>query len=828
MRALAVVALCACGSAEPPSATPAPPKPIGIDAAVPEPAPTLRLPDGVTPLAYNLRLELGSTADAFKGSVTITLRLDRVTRTIWLHASELTLAAARSSAGAVTIGTPGPHDLLPLELAAPQGPGELTLTIDYTGAAQHDQEGLFRQGGFMFSQAEAAFARRFVPCFDEPRFKAAWRVTLVTPKTDVALANAPAVGEKVLPDGRREVTFAEIAALPSYLVAVAAGPFAIVDAGKVGRAAVPLRIAVHKRDVKRTAFAVRTTPKIVDALERYFDQPLPLAKLDLLAVPELFGAMEHPGLVTFSSEILLGSERDPAYRRRFIRVCAHELAHQWMGNLVTPAWWDDLWLAEAFATFLGDKAAAELGAFDDEALRMQIDREDALAADAEPVPSALHRAIAAGDDIDDTFDAIAYEKGRAVLVMFERFVGADAMRTALRAYVAAHAGKTATTEDFAAALAGASSAGVGNALVSLVQHAGTPVVELSLRCTGGPPAVIAHARDGVTVPVCVRTPAGSTCALAGDRAELPQPACPAWLVGNDGGTGYYQVVTTAPPAPLASLTPAERLAGADDVAGAVRRGELAPAAAAVAIQALIASKDPYAELGAVSIAQAIDPLVGDAERAAWSAWLGKTFAAALTAKALFGPAKPVAYARREALLALVPGSVLDRTVVARARKALDRELAARDRDPELLGLTLHLAGHAGGKTLWAAVARVVATDEDAAPALLEAAPALGPAFATEIFAVIQRSSLSAEERAQAVVALLVDPGTRDAAWKVVAPALPELMKALEPKARQELVEGLGGTCSATIRDALPGTPAVTQIDRCLARRAAAGPVRLPD
>ncbi len=845
----------ACGSAEPPQrkVTSAPPPAVAavvadaaIVASASAPTPTARLPDGVTPLAYDLRLEVNPTEVAFRGHVAIRVRLDAPTRVIWLHAKDLVFVESKYAGGTITRLRAGPHDLHGLELPRSEGPGEITIELSYTGRADKDQKGLFRQKGFLFSQAEAALARRFVPSFDEPRFKTPWRITLVVPKTDVALANAPIAKETALPDGRREVVFEEIAALPTYLVAIAVGPFALVDGGRVGRNKVPLRIVVPKGAERRAAYAVKMTSTIVEAIERYFDQPLPLAKLDLVSVPELFGAMEHPGLVTFASDILLGETRDGGFRRRFVRVCAHEIAHQWMGNLVTPAWWDDLWLSEAFATFLGDKAAAELGAFSDEALSMQIDRGEALAADAEPAPRALRRTIAAGDDIDDTFDAIAYEKGRAVLVMFERYVGADVFRTALRAYVNAHARGNATTADFAAALASASSPEVGRALVSLAEHAGTPIVELRLRCDAGPPAVVAHARDRLTVPVCIRYPASGgggarACALVGERAELLLPAtaaCPSWVVGNDGGLGYFQVSgqVSAGTLPLSATTPGERLAFAVDIAGGVTRGELTPSVAATHVARLAATGDPYSELGALSIATAIEPLVGDGDRAAWGAWLARTFRKRLTVKALFGPRVYLDHAIRDALLAVVPGSALDRAVVTRARTILDRELApGGDLDPGWIGITLAIAGHAGGKTLWTRLERAArsATDEDVLVAILEGATVLGPAFAQAIAETVLTGSLSSEYRVSALLELLGDPRTRDAAWTILRPKLPEILRSLEATDAKQLVDGLGATCSAPIRDdlatarSIDSSRARAAIDRCLAHRASAGLLVLP-
>ncbi|MBL0216044.1 MAG: ERAP1-like C-terminal domain-containing protein [Myxococcales bacterium] len=831
-----------------------------IDAAM-VPDPTLRLPDGVAPLGYALRLELDPAQPGFRGEVDIRIRVAAPTRKLWLHAGDLTITAAtfreHDRDGAIVAGDKHPHELLPLELDRVVGPGELEVHLAYTGNAVRDQEGLFRQrqGGqwFLFSQAEAAFARQIVPCFDEPRFKVPWRVTLTVPGDQIALGNAPVAQDTKLPDGRHEVRFDEIAALPSYLLAVAVGPFEIVDGGTVGRAKIPFRVAVARGARTRAAFAVTTTAKLVAALEDYFDQPIPLAKLDFVAVPELFGAMEHPGLVTFESTILLGEGDDAEYRQRYLRVAAHELAHQWTGNLVTPAWWDELWLSESFATFLGDKVAADLGGFDDAPLRTQLDREDALAADAEARPRALRRAIADGDDLDETFDAIAYEKGAAVLAMFERHLGEGALRSALRAYVTAHAGGSVTTGDLVAAVTQVSSPAMGQALASYVEHTGTPIVELALDCSGPAAKLVAHARAGVQIPICVRYPGpsggGRACGLAADRTELALPGatgCPAWIVGNDDGRGYYQIGTAPgsavelPTAPLASITPAERLAHGDDLAGAIARGELAMPAALAALTALASSADPYVQLAATRVASALDPLVTDAARPRWTAWLAARFAPRLGASALLAPGKPVEHVLRDALLALIPAEQLPPATIRRARAALERVLASRDPDLGALSLALSLAAPSGGPALFTRVlARATkATDPALAAALVEGLGGFGPALADRVVAVVVDRTAEPAAALAALATLFARAGTRAAAWQAVHPQLGALFKRLGPPELLTLLQALEGVCDAAIRDTLAAelAPHVTEIldgrvsvdrllagiDRCVARRAAAG------
>ena len=861
MLAVAVAA-CSGGAREPTRVVPQPPAAgttpadAAVDAAVaaavdagPPPDPTLRLPEGVAPVAYDLRLEVDPGKDAFAGTVAIRIRLAAPTRTIWLHAGDLALTAMHWSGGAARALPKHAHELLPIELDREAGPGEITLSFAYTGAATRDQEGLFRQRQdgkwFLFSQAESIFARQFVPCFDEPRFKVPWKVTLVVPRDQVALANARAIADRKLPDGRHEIAFAEIAALPSYLLAIAVGPFVMIDGGVVGRAKIPFRVATWPSGRKDSALALANTPKIVAALEAYFDQPLPVAKLDLVAVPELFGAMEHPGLITFEASILLAAAGDDDAKRRLIRVAAHELAHQWTGNLVTPAWWDDLWLSEAFATYIGDDVSVALGGFDDVALRTQVDREDALAADAEARPRAIRHAIADGDDIDETFDAIAYEKGRAVLAMFGQVIGPDKLRTAMRAYVTAHARGSVTTVDFVAAFTAVSSPELGQALSSLIDHTGTPIVELTQECSAQGVVVHAHARDHVSLPVCVRYPGVSgmqrTCGLVGERTELTLNAqdCPAFLIGNADGDGYYQVANGLPPAPLGFTTPTERLAVGDDLAGAVRRGELAPTRALAALSTLAAMKDGYAALGALAIANALDPLFDDANRPSWTAWLATRFADRLRSASLLSPVVPVDRVLRDGLLELIPGDRLDAAITKRARAIVDRSLAAKDPDAEQLALALVISAGAGGRPLFDRVlARAKSTrDRPLADALIESLGTFGPALAGRLVEVALDPAIKPAAASSALATMLGRESTQTAAWQATRLELPRLLARLAGVPLHPLLDAFGGLCDRVARDELarvlePHVHELTEgratldrmlagIDRCVARRAAA-------
>ncbi|HLL20506.1 MAG TPA: M1 family metallopeptidase, partial [Kofleriaceae bacterium] len=578
-----------------------------------------------------------------------------------------------SVSGVATISAATEHEMRAVVFERELPAGEVEIELAYGGHVGEDIEGLFRQraGGkwFLYSQAEATYARRIVPCFDEPRFKVPWRVTVVAPAGQGVLANAPVERERALDDKRREVRFVAMPSLPAHLLAIAVGPFALVDVARVGKQRVPVRAAVMPRDAKRVGSLATWVPRLVDALEVYFDRPLPLAKLDLVAVPRFFGAMENPGLVTFEVTSLVGDPRNAAFLRRHIRFLGHELAHQWVGNLVTPAWWNDLWLAEAFATWLDDKLSSTLGALDDPALRTQRSRAHALAADRDANAMPLRRTITSNEDIEGAFDAISYEKGAAVIAMFEQYVGEATFRRILRDYIQ-HAGP-ATANDFVEAFARVDPA-LADAFASYLDRAGAPIVDLAMACTDVP-RVVATPRDGAAVPLCLRHPGGKTCTLARGPTTIELARCPAWVVGNADGRGYYHVQWARPPA-AAPLTTAERLAHGEDRAAAIARGELARSTALAEIDTLLALRDPYAELAAVAMLAELNRTIPESELAAWSDALAHRLAKRLTFAAVFGTRTPVELAIRDVVLELVPPARFAKPVQQLARNAVERAL----------------------------------------------------------------------------------------------------------------------------------------------------------
>jgi alanyl aminopeptidase len=826
---LALLVLVACSARE------LPPEPRVPKTGVPDASvaivpgtrevPSLRLPDDVTPLAYDVKLELDPESETFRGHVEIRVRIARTTDHVWLHAHGLAIATALAD-GRPLAKLAGTDDVVGFDFGR-RVTGEVVLAFEYTGHLGRDAEGLFRQraGGtwFLYAQAQAVFARRIVPCFDEPRWKPRWNVTLVVPKHQVALANGAQLKETALAGGRREVRFAEIAAMPSYLLSVAVGPFELVDLGTVGRGKVPVRAAVAPADAKQLGIVRDKLPPIVGALERYLDQPLPVAKLDLVAVPEFFGAMENVGLVTFDSSILVGDRRNPTAVRRFMRFAAHELAHQWFGNLVTPAWWDDLWLSEGLTTWLAEKVSDELGASEDPKLRAQLSRLAALSADDDADPRPLRRPILAGDDIDDRFDEIAYEKGGAVLDMIERHARPEVFVTAIRRYVTARAGGTATSEDFVGALRTVSKP-AANVLASYLDLPGVPVVDLSLECVTKPKALVLAVRGNAKaiVPVCIRHDKGETCSDTGS-GHIYFDHCPAWIIGNAGGLGYYRVGTPAL-AKAAPLRPTERLAHADDVAAAALRGEL-PIRDALAVLAALAAGDATSQLAALRLAEAIDPIVDDATRPAWTRWLAARFATRLPK--LLGARNQLEYELRDRLPVILGGDRFDARTITTARTIVERSITAGEPPPEA---ALAIAAPSVGVQLFdRIVAKALDAPSERRAEIFEQLGWFPGNLAPRVVELFLDQRFRAQHVWPALERMLQRTSTRTAAWRAIRDRAPEITRAVARVELDAIIAAARWLCDASASGELTAFPdgearrkAIAAIDRCVSRRTAAG------
>jgi cytosol alanyl aminopeptidase len=532
-------------------------------------APDLRLPGDVVPLRYELDLNLAPAKDTFDGSVAIDVQVRQAAPVIWLNSSGLTVASARVGGKTVKV-VPGNQSFIGLEGEEPFPAGSTRIEIAYSGDLQkNDVEGLFKQteGGdsYILTQFEPTSARRAFPCFDEPALKTPWKVTLRVPEDLLAFANTPVESEQVNGD-TKVVRFRESKPMPTYLVAMAVGPFEIIDGGTAGKNKTPLRVIATKGHKDEAKHALEVTPKVFNALEEYFGIPYPYEKLDQITIPVTvaFGAMENAGLITYASNILLIRPQDDTVRRRrsSAATITHEIAHQWFGNMVTPAWWDDIWLNEAFATWMtGHILKQEFPDWNEEVASV-AGKNAVMGLDTLLSARKIRQPIVNEGDIGSAFDFITYTKGGAVIRMFEEFLGPELTRKGIQNYMRKHAWGAATANDFLAALSDASGKDVTSAFSTFLDRTGVPLLAVTLRCSpdGKPAVTVTQERllplgskgsrsEFWQVPACFEYEAdGKTSRQCGviadpkDTVTLTEAkACPAWLNANAGGTGYYRV-----------------------------------------------------------------------------------------------------------------------------------------------------------------------------------------------------------------------------------------------------------------------------------------------
>ena len=468
-----------------------------------------RLPDTVRPEKYSIELRPNLKAFSFDGSESIRIQVARPTKTIALNAEGLEVreATVSSSKGgsrpATSIDFDSKREVLQLNFAESIPSGPATLRLSFSGTLNDELAGFYRsrytmsdgkQGYMAATQFESTDARRAFPCWDEPGAKATFEVSLVVPEGMTAVSNTPPIDEKDLGDGTRLVRFAETPRMSTYLLAFAVGPLDSIEGKarrgtKLGVWALPDRIG-HSR------WALDEAIRILDYLNDYYGIPYPLEKLDHIALQDFAaGAMENWGAITYRERILLF---DPATssaqtRQTIVEVIAHETAHMWFGDLVTMAWWDDLWLNESFASWMGAKTTGAL--HPEWKMWTQFLEEDivrGLALDGLKSSHPIEVPVRDPAEIREIFDDISYSKGASILRMLEQFLGEATFRRGIRDYLKAHAYGNARTEDLWRALTAASRQPVRALMGSWTRQTGFPLLDVQVKRTGG------SARVGLT------------------------------------------------------------------------------------------------------------------------------------------------------------------------------------------------------------------------------------------------------------------------------------------------------------------------------------------
>ena len=575
-RALLFVMLGLAGCSEPPatsadsnSVTPTTQQ-TGLDGP-----PLGQLGERVVPTHYRLDLTIEPSEPEFSGKVAIDITLNEPTDVIYLHGRDLVVNRTwLEIAGKTVTATYNQVDatgVAEVRLGDRVDVGAATLHFDYSAPFNAALEGLYRveEGGddYAFTQFEATSARLAFPCFDEPAFKTPFDIALTTNSTYEVITTTPELSRTPVGAQSNRRIYATTAPLPTYLIAFAVGPLDVVDwpalpPTEIRDRPLPLRGVAARGKGGDLNYALDNTRSLVEALEEYFDSPFPYPKLDIIAVPDFAaGAMENVGAITYREQLLLlPATASVQQKRAYASVHSHELAHQWFGNLVTPRWWDDIWLNESFATWMGNKAVDRVQpgqGFTNSTLRGAL---GAMSSDSLVSARQIRQPIESNHDIATAFDGITYRKGGGVLQMFESYLGEDTFRAGVRLHMRRFANKVADADDFMRSLADAAERpDVIEAFRSFLYQPGVPFMRAAVNCSEATVSVdlvqnrylpigSTGSRDQTWhIPMCLsyQTTTGRAkhCELVNElqaSITLPTEQCPQWVMPNADGAGYYR------------------------------------------------------------------------------------------------------------------------------------------------------------------------------------------------------------------------------------------------------------------------------------------------
>lgn len=809
VRPLVLTALAACCAAA--FAAPADQVPHG------------KLPRWAVPQSYALSFKVDPRQQDFSGTTTIKVDLKQASDHIWLHGHDLkvsrvsvTDAAGKTHAAKYVEAAPK-EGVVRVDFADTLKPQQLTLSFDYTAPLNMQLQGLYKVSHegvpYAMTQMEPISARYAFPGFDEPDFKTPFDISLTIPNDEKAVANTKQVKEAPAGSGWKTLTFSQTKPLPTYLVAFGVGPWDIVagpDISPDAYRATPLQLRgiAARGEGHRMQHVLSETPSIIHTLEDYYGFGYPWDKLDLLAAPDFSaGAMENAGLVTFRDWLLLLDPDSPAqYVRGSFNVNAHELAHQWTGDTVTTAWWNDIWLNEAFATWMQQKVTMKVHP----EYRADLDRvrgaQYAMDNDSLVTARKIRQPITGNGDIETAFDSITYQKGASVLGMFEGYVGEKTFQQGMRQYIQDHKFSIATADDLVDSIARAADKGEDfkQAFKSFLNQPGVPYVQTKLARKDGqtvlelsqsrylPVGSKGNAVQVWGVPVCVRygTADGSkvNCELlekATGTIALPGASATTWVMPNANASGYYRfgmgkddLVRLG--GQISHLTDAEQLAFADAADASFHHGDIGAGDLLAALKPLTASRVRAVATAPIASFEWINRYLAGtgAQRNALEAWAKSAY---LPRMELLGYHRKAGEPDDDSLLrstlagflALdvklpeVRAQLLDQGEAALKRKA-DGRLSLDAADPDLLDSALAVAVQQHGKSaVDALVAELPKTSDPAQRnAMLAGLSAVeDPALAEQVRDFALDKQVKVGEMAALLRGSRETRAQRDAMWK---------------------------------------------------------------
>ena len=803
--------------------------------------PAQRLPQTAIPEHYDIHLTPDFSTDTFQGQISIAVQLGQPTSAITLNAVDLEFLEATITAGGVAqtaaVSLDSDRETATLSVAQPVPAGPAAINIRFSGKLNKQLRGFYLSQAnnrkYALTQMEPTDARRAFPCFDEPALKATFAVTVTADSRDSVISNGRIISDTPGPGpGKHTVTFSTSSKMSSYLVAVLVGDWVCANGGADG---IPIRVCATPNRRDELGFGLQAAEFAMRYFNRYFTMKYPFEKLDIIGVPDFSaGAMENAGAIVFREQLLLVDERtaSTANRKQVAEYINHEMAHQWFGDLVTMAWWDDIWLNEGFATWMEHKPTDEWHPEWNPKLDEVRDTQAAMNLDALESTRPIRTRVDTPAEINQVFDAISYQKTGAVVRMIEGFIGADAYRAGINAYVTKFAYGSATGEGYWATIAASSGKPVDRILSSYITQAGMPLVSVSTSCVGGkmqielsqrPMSSAGPASTAWDVPVCykrsrngkVEAPACEV--LSNPSQTLTLDGCSPWVFANADSLGYYR--TSYDPKDLealgealqtAALSPREQTSLLEDVWALVRsdRQNIADFLS-LSNQLVHAPLGPAISTAASRINYISDHFIDPAERPAFEHWV-RTWLTPLADRLGYTPLPQDSDERRgirASVLYTLGYAGRDPEVLSQATRQVDMQLAnVAAIDPSLTSTYVQLAAINGDAALYEKYLEQVKRS-NAQSRQLQYRGALAffsdPALRKRTFDYATSSKARTQDVSQMIGGLLARPWASHDTWNDVKTNWEALETSLAPLVFQGLPALVGSTnnfCDAATRD----------------------------
>lgn len=539
-----------------------------------------RLPDNVVPESYDLKFTPDLANATFAGEETIHVHLQKAATTITLNSAEIEFkevwigSADFKQAAAVTTDEKNEMATFTVPNTIPAGAAE--IHIRFTGILNDKLRGFYlsqtARRRYAVTQFEATDARRAFPCFDEPAYKAVFRISLVVSDSDTAISNASIISDTPGPEaGKHTLQFSDSPKMSSYLMAMMVGDFACIKGGADG---IPIRVCAVPEKKDLLSFALLSAENNLKFYDSFYQIKYPFQKLDIIAFPDFSaGAMENVAAITYRETLLTIDDKTASVdaHRSVVSVLAHEMAHMWFGDLVTMKWWNDIWLNEGFATWMAFKPAEAWKPEWHEERSEIAQSQGALLTDSIASVRAIRAKADTTAEIQTLFDGIAYEKAASVLRMVEAYVGPATFRQGANAYLEKHAYGNTTAEDFWNQVAATSEKPVDKTMASFTEQSGAPVITIKSACSTGPASggrwskkkgkettkitlsqeryfndaekMAAGSPELWQIPVNLRAAGqkdGAYFVLGQKQQTFELPGCSPWVYANAGARGYYR------------------------------------------------------------------------------------------------------------------------------------------------------------------------------------------------------------------------------------------------------------------------------------------------